>query len=505
MKFLTKIPRLSDRYFQSRPISDMAERSHSLHLLRVLPQLTANLLQAALRLVAVAAALCWLDSAVAPVAALAVAISIGLPLAFSTWLQEQGLRVQTHAGALGRFHLDALLGLTAMRAHGAERAIQREHEGLLTEWARASRRLLFSSSTMTACQALAGFAMAGWLMFDHASRAQGSSAALLFAYWSVSLPLLGAEAARLVAQWPHHRSVALRALEPLGTPEEPEASCEASPASTGGVSLELQSVSVLASGHTILSDFTLSIAPGSHVAILGPSGAGKSTFAGLFLGWHRPSAGQILVDGSPLGAAGLDRLRQQTAWLDPAVTLWNRSLLENLRLGTGEEGSASIAAALEEADLLEVVERLPEGLQTSLGEGGRLVSGGEGQRVRFARILSKAGQRLVILDEPFRGLDRDVRRHLAARARRRWKEATLLFITHDIHETRSFERVIVIDGGRIVEDGSPAALSSDSDSRYRRLLDAETAAQLKVWSDVPWRHVGLDAGRLSEPPRRDTP
>ncbi len=103
---------------------------------------------------------------------------------------------------------------------------------------------------------------------------------------------------------------------------------------------------------------------------------------------------------------------------------------------------------LDEAELGEVVRRLPEGLGTPLGEAGGLVSGGEGQRVRFGRGLLRERPRLVILDEPFRGLSRDQRQALLARARRRWSSATLFCVTHDIAETAAFPRVLVIADGQ---------------------------------------------------------
>ena len=92
-------------------------------------------------------------------------------------------------------------------------------------------------------------------------------------------------------------------------------------------------MSVVAAGHQILRDINLTIAAGSHVAIVGASGAGKSSLAGLLLGWHRAASGGVLVDGVELDDSRLDQLRPHIAWVDPAVQLWNRPLAENLRYG----------------------------------------------------------------------------------------------------------------------------------------------------------------------------
>jgi ATP-binding cassette subfamily B protein len=258
--------------------------------------------------------------------------------------------------------------------------------------------------------------------------------------------------------------------------------------------IEFQNVSAEASGHTILEGLTLTIEPGSHVAIVGPSGAGKSSFVGMLLGWLKPSAGGVRVNGETLEP---ESLRRSIAWLDPAVQLWNRTLLSNLTYGNANDFS-EVATAVETATLRPVLETLPEGLQTKLGEGGALVSGGEGQRVRFGRAMLRKDARLAILDEPFRGLDRERRRELLTRAREIWREATMLCVTHDIAETIAFDRVLVIENGRVVEDGAPQQLSALPGSRYSQLLQAEEDARNGLWSGKLWRRVRIQSGRIVE-------
>jgi ATP-binding cassette subfamily B protein len=209
------------------------------------------------------------------------------------------------------------------------------------------------------------------------------------------------------------------------------------------------------------------------------------------------TSGSVLVDGQPLDTRGVEQLRRETAWVDPAVHLWNRTLLDNLRYGA-DSGPLPVASVLEQADLLQILERLPDGLQTHLGEGGGLVSGGEGQRVRFGRALLRPDARLVILDEPFRGLDREQRRTLLGRARQHWRGATLLCVTHDVGDTRMFEHVLVIEGGRVEEQGSPAMLESNAQSRYGALLTAEEEVRQKLWAGAMWRRLWLADGRLTE-------
>jgi ABC-type bacteriocin/lantibiotic exporter with double-glycine peptidase domain len=526
---LRKIPRLPDRYFQSRPVSDLAERAHALHRLRVLPTLGADLARTALEIAVIAAGLCWLDPRDAPLVIGMAAAMLLIPFLAEPAVAERDLRMRNHAGALGRFYLDGLLGLTAVRTHGAEPALAREHRDRLREWLRAARGALVAALTAEAVQSLVGFGLAVWLLLDFfGRRATGAGTvtdagtALLVVYWALSLPALGQELALLAQQIPAQRNLTLRLIEPLGAPEEgapegaaressagaqpddpaPLPSSPVSPAASGPAAIRLHDVRVVAGGRQILEIDTLSIAAGEQLAIVGASGAGKSSLVGLLLGWYRPASGAVEVDGQPLDGAALAALRRRTVWVDPSVYLWNRSLAENLAFGSAETAEAAkgfdgLAAVVEDADLDAVVRGLPAGLDTPLGEAGGLVSGGEGQRVRFGRGLLRQAPRLVILDEPFRGLSRGQRAQLLSRARARWSSATLICVTHDIQETESFPRVLVVADGRIAEDGGPSELLARADSRYRALADAERRVMAASWSAAVWRRVRLEGGRVA--------
>ncbi|MFY9645396.1 MAG: ABC transporter ATP-binding protein, partial [Terriglobales bacterium] len=365
---------------------------------------------------------------------------------------------------------------------------------------------------LEAVQWLAGFGLAAWLMLDHISRAGEAGGALLLVYWALNLPALGDEIVLVARQYPSYRNVTLRMLEPLGALEEStapdapadppaiefvhQAGAQSGDNRSVGVAIELANVNVHAAGHIILEQINLKIKPGDHVAIVGPSGAGKSTLLGLLLGWYRASEGSMVVDGASLEGEHLDQLRQRTAWVDPAVHLWNRSLFSNLCYGNPD--AVPTAALLEQSNLRQLLEKLPEGLQTDLGESGGLVSGGEGQRVRLGRALLKSDVRLVLLDEPFRGLDRHQRRELLARARRHWENVTLLCVTHDVGETLTFPRALMIENGRIVEDGNPEELVRQEGSRYRALVEAEESVREGSWTGAQWRHLRLEDGRLNE-------
>ena len=513
--FLGKIPKLGDRYFHSRLTSDMAERSHNTHRIRLLPGVGGQLLRSVFELIVTVAGIIWLDPHLALLALIAASLAVGLPLFLQPRFTERDLRMRNHNGALSRFYLDALLGLVPVLTHRAERSLRREYESLLVEWAHSAFSLLRMILFTEALQGLTGFGLAAWLMLDHISRAGEAGGALLLVYWSLNLPVLGEEIVQVARQYPGYRNVTLRLLEPLGALEDTKAGAdtaadvsapfttselEAGVDRSAGVAIELANVNVHAAGHTILAEINLKIEPGEHVAIVGVSGAGKSSLLGLLLGWHRAAGGRVMVDGAALEGALLDRLRLRTAWVDPAVQLWNHSLFSNLCYGNPD--AVPTADILEQSNLRQLLEKLPDGLQTDLGESGGLVSGGEGQRVRLGRALLKQGVRLALLDEPFRGLDRHQRRELLARARDHWKATTLLCVTHDVGETMGFPRALVIENGRIVEDGNPEELARKVNSRYRALLEAEESVREGSWSSGDWRHLRMEGGRLMEERQR---
>jgi ATP-binding cassette subfamily B protein len=497
LAFLNKIPRLGDRYFQSRLKSDMAERSHSIHQIRRLPELGGQLMRYGFEIVFTTAGIIWLDPPSAPIALLAAFAAVAIPLLSQPLLMERDLRLRTHSGALSHFYLDALLGLVAIHTHGAQPAVRREHESLLAEWARAGFNLQRTVISLEALQFLTGFVLAIWLLASHLSRAGESGVVLLLVYWALNLPALGQEVAIIAWQYPSYRNVTLRLLEPLGAIDHQRPPAATPSLTTGPAAIVFENVSVTAAGHTVLEQIDLTIQPGEHIAIVGPSGAGKSSLVGTLLGWHRPSAGRVLVDNEELDESRIEALRPHIAWVDPAVQLWNRPLIENLEYGLPGTARMSIEDVIDAADLRRILERLPEGLDTPLGEGGGLVSGGEGQRVRLARALLRPDVRLVILDEPFRGLDFKQRAILLARARVLWENATLLSISHDISETLTFDRVLVIEEGRVVQDGRPRDLAEQPGSRFHSMLQSERAIREEMWAATDWRHLKLQEGTLT--------
>lgn len=529
LRFLEKLPRIEDRYFQSRLTSDMAERAHLIQLVRTLPQLVGQVCRLSFEVLLSGVAIVLLAPSLGGAAAGLTFACLLLPFLAQPLLAERDLRAQTHSGALSRFYLDAFLGLVPVRVHGGERTLQRHHESLLVEWARAGFGLQRLVVLVEAGLSVVAYGFVGWLMFRHLTTPGSLGTALLLAYWALRMPRRGRRIVLAARQYPAIRNRILRLLEPLGAAEretsettsgtalpEDDGRDAARDASAEGVTdvgpatspvlspvaspvaVRLEDVQVKLGGHVVLDDLSLDVEAASHVAIVGPSGAGKSTLLGLMLGWSRPAAGRLLIDGSPLRDEDLEALRSRVAWVDPAVQIWNRSLVENLHYGNRVDGELPFVELLAQADLRSVLERLPEGFQTRLGEGGGLLSGGEGQRVRLGRAMLRSDASLVLLDEPFRGLDRPKREALLRKARSWWRGSTLCCITHDVSSTFDFDRVVVVEAGRLVEQGEPRRLAAAKGSRYGELLEAEGELRRGVWSREGWRRLWLEGGRLQE-------
>ncbi len=503
MALFDKLPRLNDRYFQSRPISDMAERGHGIAVTRSLPGLAVQFVQTLWDLLFTLVGIVLIDPLSLFPAILIAILAVGLPVLAQPMINERDLRMRSHSGALFRFYLDALIGLVPIRAHSAEVAVRREHEGLLVEWVRAGRGMIRLSLLTEGVQSLFCIGFVGGLIFQHFSRTGVITGGdLLLIYWALKLPAIGQHLTMLAHQYPAQRNSLLRLLEPLSAPEESVSNATGQSVSlvdesSKATSILIQDGEVTASGHTLLSHINLNIRAGEHIAIVGPSGSGKSTLLGILLSWHKLSQGHITVNGLPLNELSLQTLRPSIAWVDPAIQIWNRSFLDNLTFGTEKFDLNRLGRVLDAATLQTVLQKLPNGLQSYLGEGGGLLSGGEGQRLRLARALMQDPVNLVLLDEPFRGVDRQQRQQLLVDARQWWQSATLLCVTHDIEETQAFDRVLVIEDGQIVEDDAPVSLLA-KDSRYRDLLMAENQVRQQLWSDPRWRRIEIVDGQALE-------
>ncbi|HEU0066114.1 MAG TPA: ABC transporter transmembrane domain-containing protein [Sphingomonas sp.] len=206
-----------------------------------------------------------------------------------------------------------------------------------------------------------------------------------------------------------------------------------------------------------LSDFDLSIAAGETVAIVGPSGAGKSTLFQLAQRFYDPEAGKILIDGVDLRQADPAAVRARIAMVPQETVIFGASARDNLRYGDWEAGDDRLWAAAEAANAAEFLRRLPEGLDSFLGEGGARLSGGQRQRITIARALLRNAP-ILLLDEATSALDAESELLVQQALERLMASRTTLVIAHRLATVRAADRIVVMDEGRIVEQGTHAML-----------------------------------------------
>ncbi len=206
-----------------------------------------------------------------------------------------------------------------------------------------------------------------------------------------------------------------------------------------------------------LDDFSLSIAPGETVAVVGPSGAGKSTLFQLAERFYDPQGGRITIDGVALPDADPAAVRARIAMVPQETVIFGASARDNLRYGHWEAGDEALWTAAEAANAADFLRRLPEGLDTFLGEGGARLSGGQRQRIAIARALLRDAP-ILLLDEATSALDAESERLVQEALERLMATRTTLVIAHRLATVRAADRIVVMDEGRIVEQGNHAAL-----------------------------------------------
>lgn len=224
-------------------------------------------------------------------------------------------------------------------------------------------------------------------------------------------------------------------------------------------------------GNQVFSSLDFKIEPGTRVGIIGPSGAGKSTIFSLIQRFYDVQSGAILIDGEVGALLPDDSLRKAIAVVPQDVSLFHRSLRENVRYGRPDATDEEVLAAAEMARCVGFIERLPDGLDTIVGDRGAKLSGGQRQRVAIARAFLKNAP-ILLLDEATSALDSHSEELIREALTTLMHGRTVIAIAHRLSTLRSFDRIIVIQNGEVVQDDTPKTLISKAGA-YKSLVDLE--------------------------------
>ncbi len=236
------------------------------------------------------------------------------------------------------------------------------------------------------------------------------------------------------------------------------------------IAISFRDVSFNYAERPALKGISFDIPAGEHVALVGPSGSGKSTLVNLLLGFLQLEQGQILVNQQNLDQIKLESWRQNIAWIPQRPRMFYGSVLDNMTLGMNDVDESAVLDALDQSCAREFVEKLPAGLDTLIGDGGQGLSGGQLQRLALSRAFLRQ-PRLLILDEPTAHLDKDSEFIIQQALQRFTKGRTVLSIAHRLNTIQQADRIIVLDQGQVIQQGTHTQLNSQT-GLYQQLVTA---------------------------------
>lgn len=243
----------------------------------------------------------------------------------------------------------------------------------------------------------------------------------------------------------------------------------------GGIRFENVSLVYPESGINAIKDFSLTIEPGQTLALLGTTGSGKSTVANLLLRLFDPTQGRILVDDIPIKEYEVKYLREQFGYVPQEVFLFSDTIRNNVRFGLEEVSEEAIIQAVKDADLWQTIADFPEGFETRLGERGLTLSGGQKQRLSIARAIVR-NPKILILDDSLSAVDTYTESTILSNLKRIMQDRTSIIISHRVSSAKLADKIVVLDEGRIVEQGTHDTLLAQN-GIYRELYEKQLSTE----------------------------
>ncbi len=459
-----------------RAVSLQARVLHDTNLLNAsLTQMVGRVPRDALTCAALLGSVIYLDWVLSLIVIAVYGINVRPVLSIGRRTRSTTTDVQAHYGALSSFLAETFQGMRTVRAFNLGAARSQQGKSLIErlyalQYAIERRRaqlsplLEFGGGVVVALIIV----VAGWRILE------GSSTIGAFSGF-VSAVLLALRPARALANFSvtfqQAASAAERVFEKLEQPpglvDRPDA--RVCPRPEGEIRFENVGFRYTEGG-SVLRDVNLVIRPGERVALVGPSGAGKTTLINLVLRMFDPSEGRILLDRADIREFTLESLRSHFGLVAQEATLFHGSLRDNVEMGRPGAGDAAIREALVAA-AADFADSLPDGLDTVVGDQGDRLSGGERQRVALARAILR-DPAVLVLDEPTSALDAESEHRIQEALGRLTAGRTTITIAHRLSTVVRADRILLMEGGTIVDQGTHAALMAQS-APYRRLVELQ--------------------------------
>jgi ABC transporter fused permease/ATP-binding protein len=401
-------------------------------------------------------------------------------VAYGRRVRKLSKEVQDALAASSEVAEESLSGVRTVRSFAAEKSEVARYRGAVEKAFELARHRARQSSTFMGVASFGGFSAAaavlwygGRLVVDGSLSVGGLTSFLVYSMFVAFA--LGA-LTELWADFMRAAGAAERVFELLDRkPAIPSSGGERLATTQGRVQLQDLRFNYPARPDVpVLQGIDLTIEPGEVVAIVGPSGAGKSTIAAMLGRLYDPEGGRILLDGKDLKELDPEWLRQQIGVVAQEPLLFSSSIADNIRYGKAGASVAEVEAAARAANAHDFIIRFPERYDTLVGERGVQLSGGQKQRVAIARAVLK-DPRLLILDEATSALDAESEHLVKDALERLMQGRTTLIIAHRLSTVMGADRVLVLEGGKVVQSGSHSALMGQ-EGLYRRLVERQFVA-----------------------------
>ena len=474
-----QLQRLSPRFYAEMPIGQIAARINGDigEIQRVAAEIALAWVGNVIFLVGSVVILYRLDRVLFLASVGVLPIALWALVSYRSRLERAVSRVRDRSADVGAFLIETLLGMKVVvgfNSQAREAARFRDRNDAFIDALMRMRRLTYLSGGVPGLLLSAGsaavFFIGGLRVID-----QKITMGVLVAFiayqmrlvWPIQA-LMGLYASLASAR------VSLRRVgeildAPLDVVESPDAVTV--PAVRGALALDNVTFA-FGRGGPVLDRVSLTIEPGERVALVGRSGEGKSTIADLLVRQLDPNSGSVTLDGIDLRTMRVADVRRHVLVVDQEPFIFNASIAENIRYARPTAPNDVVHTAAEAAGLASLIERLPQGLETTAGERGRMLSAGERQRVAIARAIL-ANPAVLVLDEATGALDPMTEAQVSGGYATVMRNRTTIIITHRLELAKRADRIVVLAGGRVVEQGSPDDLLGHKASSFSALFNSD--------------------------------